>query len=250
MKYFRKNDGITLIALVITIIVMLILATVSIRIAVNGGLFGYAGKAVSETAHQQIYDMIQLKEAEYSIAKRAQQTDINLVQTLKLEEILSDVSTPNDEKEEYLINVEKLLGKKGVYGNGTNEKNDVYKLEVVRDESINIGKIASTSPIKIAEVESIKEKKYKVMYYGETDKGNKELGYIVDFDTSSVAENLITFYILDDDTGDYKMYISEEGWTWDKWIASRFNVDRFENRGVRSETVLLQAKMVIIIRYS
>ena len=42
-------NGITLIALVITIIVMLILAAVSITMAVNGGLFGYAGNASQET---------------------------------------------------------------------------------------------------------------------------------------------------------------------------------------------------------
>ena len=49
MKNLKKNKGITLIALVITIIVMLILVAVTINIAVNGGLFGYAGNAVKET---------------------------------------------------------------------------------------------------------------------------------------------------------------------------------------------------------
>ena len=47
-----KNNykkGITLIALIITIIVMLILVAVTINIAVNGGLFGYAGNAAKET---------------------------------------------------------------------------------------------------------------------------------------------------------------------------------------------------------
>ncbi len=45
----KANRGITLIALVITIIVMLILVGVTISIAVNGGLFEYAGKAVGDT---------------------------------------------------------------------------------------------------------------------------------------------------------------------------------------------------------
>lgn len=44
-----SNKGITLIALVITIIVMLILVAVTISMAVNGGLFEYAGKATGET---------------------------------------------------------------------------------------------------------------------------------------------------------------------------------------------------------
>lgn len=49
----KSQKGITLIALVITIIVMLILVGVSITMAVQGGLFGYAGKAVQNTKQEQ-----------------------------------------------------------------------------------------------------------------------------------------------------------------------------------------------------
>lgn len=45
----KKNQGITLIALIITIIVMLILVAVTITIAVNGGLFNYAREAGVKT---------------------------------------------------------------------------------------------------------------------------------------------------------------------------------------------------------
>lgn len=45
----KGTKGITLIALVITIIVMLILVAVTITMAVNGGLFEYAGRAGKET---------------------------------------------------------------------------------------------------------------------------------------------------------------------------------------------------------
>ena len=45
----KKSTGITLIALIITIIVMLILVAVTINMAVNGGLFGYAGNAARDT---------------------------------------------------------------------------------------------------------------------------------------------------------------------------------------------------------
>ena len=49
MKNLKStNKGITLIALVITIIVMLILVAVTISMAVNGGLFNYAKKATGE----------------------------------------------------------------------------------------------------------------------------------------------------------------------------------------------------------
>ena len=49
MKNYRDQKGITLIALVITIIVMLVLVSVTINMAVNGGLFGYAGNAAEQT---------------------------------------------------------------------------------------------------------------------------------------------------------------------------------------------------------
>ncbi len=45
----RKEQGITLIALIITIIVMLILVTVTVTSAINGGIFKKAGEAVSKT---------------------------------------------------------------------------------------------------------------------------------------------------------------------------------------------------------
>lgn len=45
----KSQKGITLIALVITIIVMLILVSVSITMAINGGLFKNAGQAAKET---------------------------------------------------------------------------------------------------------------------------------------------------------------------------------------------------------
>ena len=44
-----NNKGITLIALVITIIVMLILVGVSVTVALNGGLFQRAGEARDRT---------------------------------------------------------------------------------------------------------------------------------------------------------------------------------------------------------
>ena len=45
----RKNKGITIIALIITIIILLILVGVSINLAIKGDLFGSAEKAVNGT---------------------------------------------------------------------------------------------------------------------------------------------------------------------------------------------------------
>lgn len=66
-KKEKTQRGITLIALVITIIVMLILVGVTISMAVNGGLFEYAGRAASET-NKALKEEQQLAEGRINIA--------------------------------------------------------------------------------------------------------------------------------------------------------------------------------------
>lgn len=56
-KNLSNKNGITLIALIITIIVMLILVAVTISMAVNGGLFGYAGNAARQTEEEKNKEM-------------------------------------------------------------------------------------------------------------------------------------------------------------------------------------------------
>ena len=63
-----KNKGITLIALIITIIVMLILVAVTINMAVDGGLFDYAGDAATKTNIEKEKEQILLA---YSSTKMA-----------------------------------------------------------------------------------------------------------------------------------------------------------------------------------
>ncbi len=53
-----SNQGITLIALIITIIVMLILVGVTINVALQGGLFTTAKEAVKQTQIAQVKEMI------------------------------------------------------------------------------------------------------------------------------------------------------------------------------------------------
>lgn len=45
----KNTKGITLVALIITIIIMLILVSVSVVFAIKGGLFGYAKEGVDKT---------------------------------------------------------------------------------------------------------------------------------------------------------------------------------------------------------
>ena len=61
----KGQKGITLVALIITIIVMLILVGVSISVALNGGLFTKATTAVEETKKTTVEEAISLARAEY-----------------------------------------------------------------------------------------------------------------------------------------------------------------------------------------
>ena len=60
----KGEKGITLIALVITIIVMLILVAVTVSFAVNGGLFSKANTASDDTRMAQINEAIALTKAD------------------------------------------------------------------------------------------------------------------------------------------------------------------------------------------
>ena len=57
----KENKGITLVALVITIIILLILTTISIQALTNTGLFESANKAKLETKRGKISETLGLK---------------------------------------------------------------------------------------------------------------------------------------------------------------------------------------------
>ena len=63
-KIRQKQNGITLIALIITIIVMLILVGVSVTVALNGGLFKTAKDAQAKTEIEK-QKMLELPDAPY-----------------------------------------------------------------------------------------------------------------------------------------------------------------------------------------
>ena len=138
-----KQKGITLIALVITIIVLLILAGVSIAMLTGqNGILTQANNAKIEQSHAAIKDSLSLAYNEYQI----------LINTASTEKIAStEKVTIKGEEENYLANsdtfmdfllakgyiedtttgkivVEKLTGAKQALGNGTGET-DIYKVE-------------------------------------------------------------------------------------------------------------------------
>ena len=65
----REQKGITLVALIITIIVLLILAMVSISLVMNGGIIARANNAVNNYAYAEQNEQLQLNYAENTMQK-------------------------------------------------------------------------------------------------------------------------------------------------------------------------------------
>ena len=66
---FKSNKGITLVALIITIIVLLILAMVSISLVMNGGIIGKSKNAVDKYSDEEIAEQIKLAYQEYQMSQ-------------------------------------------------------------------------------------------------------------------------------------------------------------------------------------
>ena len=177
------NKGITLIALVITIIVLLILAGVTIAtLTGENGILKRATETVVENAHAEVKESMNLEYANYMAEKYQGTSQKDLIGYLQDRKIIEETETEG----KYKINVKNLLNNKTITtGKGTNGK-DVYMLEETQ-ETGNLGKIASTNPVKIAKTEETSTgKKYKIVYYGE--KENRELGLLVDVNVTTATE--------------------------------------------------------------
>ena len=97
--------GITLIALVITIIVMLILVGVTISMAINGGLFGYAKKAAKDTENQ--------KQAEQELSSG--KVTVNGKEYDSIDDYLNNRPQLKDYSEELLDETTKVLKENAKY---------------------------------------------------------------------------------------------------------------------------------------
>lgn len=178
----KSNKGITLIALVVTIVVLLILAGVSIMMVIgNNGILNQASTAKIKTEYSTITEHMKLKISDYYIAKETANYEKTLLEYLQEQQIIDSNN---------IINVVKLVGTKLSTGNGTGT-NDVYKLEEVTE----IATLATTQSIEIAKIEN---KSYKIVYY--TIKGELvDVGNIIDnpidssessIDWDTIASNL------------------------------------------------------------
>ena len=69
MSKLKNNKGITLVALIITIIVLLILAMVSIRLVMNGGIIDRAEKGTKAYTEAEVQEQIKLAYSEWQTAR-------------------------------------------------------------------------------------------------------------------------------------------------------------------------------------
>ncbi len=187
----QKNKGITLIALVVTIVVLLILAGVSISmLAGDNGIIEQAKKAKIETTHRGIYEAIELKATEYATEKQTGKYTKTLIDYLTEKEIISI----KEGIDGYIINVEKLMGEKMIYGNGKDGLKDVYKLEKVVEEGVT-GKTRMAALVShpnsmpwIPSIAATSGGTYNVVYYGKNISEDVQLGKLVDGSGQEVTE--------------------------------------------------------------
>ena len=115
-----KEKGITLIALVVTIVVLLILAGVSISMLTGeNGIITQASKATIENCHATVKDAISLAYNEYQTELKTSEKQNNFFDFLIEKKYI---------KEDGTIIAKELTGDTLKLGNGTDEK-DVYKIE-------------------------------------------------------------------------------------------------------------------------
>ena len=211
-KKLSERQGITLIALVITIIVLLILAGVSIAMLTGeNGILTQANNAKLQTEYSDVTEAMSLAVSEYTLEK---QTNTETAQK-SFVDWLKDKGYINASNE---IQTAILLGKELSTGKGSGTT-DVYKLEEVTETA----KLASNIQVTATE----EEKKYEIVYYDK--KGTREV-----LKTFSMNENdnqevdTSMFDITDNGTISIKDYDSyyekEKEWTVENLIIpSRIN---------------------------
>ena len=145
-NYAKKQRGITLIALVVTIVILLILSGISLNIVLsNNGIITKAQEAKTLNSHSTVLESLQIENSSYETEYELGDTEVDFETYLKNKGIIDGNSN---------VNIAKLVGKKTSAGNGKNHQ-DVYTIEV---DDVEDG--------------------YRLKYYGKNESENKDLGII------------------------------------------------------------------------
>ena len=133
---FKNNKGITLVALVITIIVLLILAMVSIKIAIDGGLIGKSNETVTIHEEAKMKESVQLAVAQCYMTKEGLTAE-NLKKALKEQKIEVEEDNINLEDKKVTIDGKEYeLEEKKNNNNSTTEAKDYSYTEEEKLEAI------------------------------------------------------------------------------------------------------------------
>ena len=197
----KKQNGITLIALIITIVVLLILAVVTINSVKDGGIIEHAENASQEHVIGDEKERIQLAYSNYKISKykpriNADQDELEIFFLGKNKQGISFFSLINTEKitgdtiivdykgEEIEINLSETT-----VNNGTNEiylyfsyNGYKYKLTVENTDTAMTKKLEA--------IESIVATESKFKIEGATVRSSEEYGFFVNFKNTSNLYNV------------------------------------------------------------
>lgn len=220
-KKFSKSKGITLIALVVTIVVLLILAGVSIAmLAGEDGIIKQANNAKVESVHGQVAEAMVLEYGEYQIElKTTTKTDTFI-------EYLTDKQIINASE---VVNVEKLTGKELALGNGTDNETDVYKMvtqgsyyklnyygkdkaELELEEFLITGQVGGSGGIEKVEPENIADWEYRV-----EDDNTITITMYKGTDTEVVIPNYINNKPVKKISATYRYDSEGDGWYGSLW---------------------------------
>ena len=226
MKGNLKNKkGITLIALVITIIVLLILAGVTIAtLTGDNGVLSNATKAKTEDAHSSVKEAISLAYSEYIMeleaSKTGETTKIASTQNMKIKGI-----------EKHVLASEKGIGtfKDFLKGKGYIDNNGVINVEKLIGSSLSTGKGNITEKKDVYILEET-EDSYTLKYYD--DKGSTKETPLWQVEKESTLETKtldIKYYGIDQIAFTIEY---EEGMTWAEWIESEYNKNEVKKDSV------------------
>ena len=136
-RYIKEDKGITLVAMIISIIVLLILATVSISLVINNGILDKAKSAVDKYSDGENEEQIKLAYQEHQMAKYTG-TDMSDIEYMidSLEKTYGDNNvTITKEDETYIVTLKINNINKNYYLN--NGQTGIYK--TVEDYGVQIG---------------------------------------------------------------------------------------------------------------
>ena len=166
----KQAKGITLIALVVTIIVLLILAGVAISLTLGqNGIITRAQTAVVINENASVYEQLQLKVVDYQMENITNNVESEILTRLKED---GYVHADNS------LNVETLMGRGMQTGNGSIETGDVYVLE---QRQITASSVTS---------DSTENMDYYLIYYGENNSTSTNLGLAFAGNTKDSLEKI------------------------------------------------------------